>query len=292
VKESKIAIVGCGDVGTRIAKHLLTQDVSAEQIIPIVRSHESKASLSNQFNQTKNCDFDSYDFDRNWLRKIEDIYYLVPPQKQGNQDLRSKKFIQALQENGNNIKNVVLISTTGVYGNCQSEWVTEETALNPTTSRSQRRADMEQQWQSYAVQNDLILSILRVPGIYSFSRLPRTRLESGRPVVDPNECGFTNRIHADDLAMICVKVIQNHQSNDIYNVSDGSPGKMSEYFLEVARFLQIPSPLMISFEQAEKVMTTDMMSYLKESRKISNQKLLDTFKIELKYPDFRQGIQY
>lgn len=293
MSELTIAIVGCGDVGSRIAKRLISSACDSEHVLPVVRSKESRDKLQQSFVKAVHIDFDQTGLllDHNF-HAVSNIYYLVPPQKTGDTDRRSENFIHALMASDVPLKKVVLISTTGVYGDCDGEHVNEETPLNPTTPRSVRRANMEVQWQNFAKERGFILSILRVPGIYSNSRLPRARLESQAPIVDPKECGFTNRIHADDLAMICQTVMEQQTRNDIYNATDGQPGKMSQYFLDVAEFLDLTVSPVVSFLEAERVVTTEMMSYLRESRKISNKKILKTFNLSLRYKDYREGIRF
>ena len=291
--KNKIAIVGCGDVGLRIAQRLRISGVAAQKILPIVRSEASQKQLLADFSETIRLDLDKEgQVAQSLLSEISELYYLVPPQKSGDYDLRSQQILKLLANHGTSLRRIVLISTTGVYGDCQGEYVTEETPLNPTTPRSQRRADMEKQWLSFAKQQQCILSVLRVPGIYSFSRLPRKRLEAKAPIVDPEECGYTNRIHADDLAMICTNVMSKQTETDIYNATDGKPGKMSQYFIDVAEFLGLAKPQVMSFAEAEEIVTTEMMSYLRESRKISNKKLLATFKLKLIYTDYRVGMRF
>ena len=291
--KNRIAIVGCGDVGLRIAQRLRISGIETQKILPIIRSKASQQKLLVDFSETTCLDLDvAQEVIQPIWSDISELYYLVPPQKSGDRDLRSQQILKLLAKNGTSLRRIVLISTTGVYGDCQGEYVTEETPLNPTTPRSQRRAEMEQQWLSFAEQQQCILSILRVPGIYSFSRLPRKRLEAQAPIVNPEECGFTNRIHADDLAMICTAVMQKQIETDIYNATDGKPGKMSQYFIDVAEFLGLAKPQIMSFAEAEELVTTEMMSYLKESRKISNKKLLATFNLKLNYEDYREGMRF
>jgi len=187
---------------------------------------------------------------------------------------------------------VVLISTTGVYGDCQGQWVTEKNQTNPETERGQRRLDSEQQWLSWSKKNSVPVVILRVPGIYANSRLPRDRIAARTPVVNPDECGFTNRVHADDLALMCVAAMRKGKPTDVFNATDGTPGKISEYLQEAARILGAEPLPEISLSEAESQLSSGMLSYLNESRKISNEKILDQLNISLRYPDFREGIKH
>ena len=61
------------------------------------------------------------------------------------------------------------LSTTGVYGDHQGEWVDEDTPLTPSTRRGQWRKDAEQAWQAIP---DLPLHIFRLAGIYGPVRGP------------------------------------------------------------------------------------------------------------------------
>jgi len=265
-----VSIIGCGDVGTRLLKNLLL--AFSADVFRV--DFDQELSLPEIINES------------------EYIYYFVAPQKHGIKDERTKCFLSALARASTNEQKIVLISTTGVYGDCEGSKVTEETAINPTTERSKRRVDMENQWRLYVEKTNSTLSILRVPGIYSHSRLPRKRIESGVPVVNPEECGYTNRIHADDLAMICQQVMEKQTNSDIYNVSDGNPGNISQYILDVAEYLNLPKPPVVSMQEGEKLISTGMMSYLKESRSIDSTKLLKTFGIQLKYTNYLEGIQF
>ena len=118
--------------------------------------------------------------------------------------MRSENCLAALRQQELEPKKIVLISTTGVYGDTQGEWVTEEKKPNPSSDRARRRLSAERQWQSYSQERGVPLVVLRVPGIYSFDRIPIDRLQKATPVVRASEVGFSNRIHADDLAMLAV----------------------------------------------------------------------------------------
>lgn len=207
-------------------------------------------------------------------------------------DERSRALLVAFEQQSIIPKRVVLISTTGVYGDHQGQWVDEQTATVPVTERGQRRLDSERVWSAWADVNGVPLVILRVPGIYAYSRLPVERIKKGIPVVNPAESGFTNRIHADDLACVCIASVQSPIAEEVFNVTDGTPGTISEYLQEAAKVLGLPALTEISMAEAKQQLSPGMLSYLGESRKISNKKLLQKLDIELRYPDFRDGIKH
>ena len=139
---------------------------------------------------------------------------------------------------------LVLISTTGVYGDsCEGAWVTEDTPVNPQTDRAKRRHDAETFAQDWATRNGVELVILRVPAIYLCrpGRVPVNRIRQGLTLPPASENGYTNRIHVDDLAAVCVAASSPSVQSGIFNVSDGCPLRMIDYMNLVADVWGLPS---------------------------------------------------
>jgi nucleoside-diphosphate-sugar epimerase len=132
--------------------------------------------------------------------------------------------------------------------------------------------------------------VLRVGGIYGPGRLPIERLQKNLPVLHEAECGYTNRIHADDLARICVAAAEYGSADRIYNVSDGQNGTMTQYFKAVAARLGLPQPREITLAEAHQQLSAAMLSYLTESRRMRNTRMLEELGITLQYPDLASGL--
>lgn len=288
----RTVIFGCGDVGRRIVSQLVKIDVKANTIVGLVNSIASQRKAAQL-----NVDANMIDLDMALYNEINcchqaNVYYTIAPQKSGVEDLRTNAALAVFESNDITPTKVVLISTTGVYGDCDGEWVNESSETRPQTDRGKRRLSSERQWLEWGAKNKVAVSILRAPGIYANSRIPKSRIEKRIPVVSENECGFTNRIHADDLARACITAMQKAEHGAIYNATDGKPGKISEYLQAAAKVLELPALPEISMQQAQQELSSGMLSYLSESRKISNQKLLTELEFELLYPDFREGLLY
>lgn len=288
---NRYAVIGCGDIGRRIIKELQRSTESEIAVSAIVRSEASCELAASLDAEVMALDLDCASALPNTLHKAI-WFYLIPPQKQGVFDQRSRRFLSLADQQGLIPSKIVLISTTGVYGDAQGRWVDERSATQPQTERGQRRLDMEQYWSAWADTKHISLCILRVPGIYSYSRIPRSRLESRIPVVRANECGFSNRIHADDLAQACCLASQYSGTEVIFNVSDGTPGKISDYLQAATETLGLDALPEISMSDAQASLSIEMLSYLKESRKISNTKMLTELKVALRYPDYRVGLRH
>ena len=287
-----IHIIGHGYMGHKLLQALLEQSLaSAEQITTVARSQPESHSQ----NPHLAWDLDSTETDSHSIPKPNAIiYYFVPPPPRGRLDSRAQAFITQLEQNTQaqtRPAKIVLISTTGVYGNCHGQWVDENTPLNPSVDRARRRADAEQQFQHYAQQHNIPLVILRVSGIYAADKLPLKRIQAQTPVVREEDSPYSNRIHADDLLNICLIAGLNPDIEGVYNCSDGHPTTMYDYFMRVARASHLPEPPAISLEQARSELSSGMLSYMDESRRIDNHKLLKDFKLTLKYPDLEQGLK-
>jgi len=282
-----ITIIGCGDIGRRVAA--LYQHEGATPA-GMVHSKVSAQALSALDIAPIQADLDDLDTLNGITYRDNQVFYFAPPPQTGAKDLRMANWLANIEAN-NLPKKVVLISTTAVYGDSRGEWISEQSPLAPGTDRGLRRLDAEKQLAQWANSHEVSFVILRVPGIYGPRRLPRERLEKALPVLNEAECGFTNRIHSDDLAMICVAAAKQAKNGEIFNVSDGHPGTMTEWFNQVADFLELPRPPQVSMQEAEHVMTAGMLSYLKESRRIDNTKMLKELNIKLKYETIKKGIR-
>jgi nucleoside-diphosphate-sugar epimerase len=217
------------------------------------------------------------------------IYYFAPPPGKGVTDTRMEAFVSILDTSRLPTR-VVLISTTGVYGDCRGEWVTEDRAPNPQTDRARRRLAAETALRRWSEKSGAPIVILRVPGIYGRGYLPEERLRAGDPVLREEESPFSNRIHADDLARVCFIAGHHDRPGIIYNVSDGHPTTMTDFFYRVADLLGIPRPPAITLEQARRQLGEGMLSYLAESKRIDNRRLREELGVQLMYPDLASGL--
>ncbi|HSH12652.1 MAG TPA: NAD-dependent epimerase/dehydratase family protein, partial [Desulfurivibrionaceae bacterium] len=162
----KVLIVGCGDVGVRVARLVRAR---GGLVTAVARSHGSEARLEELGLKIVPGNLD----DPGALDKLEMtgkmVFYLAPPPGGGPFDSRMRNFCQAIGKDRAPAK-IVYVSTSGVYGDCGGEWVTEETPINPQTSRAQRRADAEATLREWGQGHGVPVVILRVTGIYGPGR--------------------------------------------------------------------------------------------------------------------------
>lgn len=131
---------------------------------------------------------------------------------------------------------------------------------------------------------------LRVAGIYGPDKLPLQRLRAGKPMVAERHAPWTNRIHVDDLVQVLQAAMVRGRNGEVYNVTDGQPGNMAAYFNRVADFAGLPRPAVIDPSAGEQALSAGLRSYLAESRRIDNRKMLRELGVELRYPTLEQGL--
>ncbi len=185
---------------------------------------------------------------------------------------------------------IVYMSTTGVYGDLGGGVATEETPPSPGTSRGKRRLDAESALLAWGRERSVPAVILRVAGIYGPGRLPIEKVRKGTPVPAENDSPFTNRIHSEDLARICVAAGRRGKGGAVYNVSDGHPGTITQYYNAVADLLGVRRPPAVTMAEARKALDKAMLSYLGESKRVDNRKMLQELGVELLYPDLETGL--
>ena len=296
VKDPKqVFIIGCGDIGRRVA---LQWQQRAVPVHGLARSESSAQAMRAAGITPLRADLDlAESLAGLTLPPHSLLYYFAPPPDTDQADPRMGRFITALRaassppSPGSLPQRMVLISTSGVYGDHQGRQVNEDTPPDPQVDRARRRFDAEQQLRNFGRAQQLDVVVLRVGGIYGPDRLPEKRLRQRVPMVYEDEAPQTNRIHADDLAQVCVAAAQRGRADAVYNVSDGNDSNMTEYFNAVADHLGVPRPPLISMQEAERTLSAGMVSYLKESRRMDNRRMLRELGVTLRYPDLATGLK-
>ena len=283
---SAALIIGCGDVG----RHVAARERAAGTVVTaLTRSASSDASLGALGLHVVRGDLD----DPGSLSVLPvhgaKVYYFAPPPPTGTTDPRLRHFLAAMVPDAPPAC-VVLISTSGVYGDCHGEWVTEERPPRPEADRARRRLDAEQTLLRWSEQRGVPVVILRVPGIYGPGRLPERRVRAHEPVLREEESPWSNRVHIDDLTRACLAAAERGRPGAVYNISDGHPTTMTDYFNRVADALGLERPPQITLAQARASLSEGMLSYLAESKRLDNRRMRVELGVEPIYPDLVQGL--
>ncbi|MGQ9659066.1 MAG: SDR family oxidoreductase [Thermochromatium sp.] len=280
-----IVIVGCGYVGERLARQYLAR---GDSVLGLVRSQSGLDRLAAAGIPSARHDLAGTDAMPCSLAGVR-LFHLVPPPEHGTEDLHTQHLIASFAQAGHP-RRLVYFSTTGVYGDCGGAWVDEDWPTRPTLDRSRRRLDAEEQLRCWSREHGGELVVLRVAGIYGPGRLPLERLRRGLPLVRPDEAPYSNRIHVDDLVTVCIAAMDRGRDGAIFNVSDGHPSTMTEYFMQIAKAAGLPVPPLIGLAEASTHLSEGMMGYMRESRRLSNRRLREELGVDLRYPTLTEGL--
>jgi len=276
----RVLLIGCGDVALRTADLLRSKArlygltrrpddihrLRAHGIVPIIGDLDRLATLSR-------------------LRAAPfAVLHFAPPPSEGRDDPRTQKLIAALARARSIPQRFVYISTSGVYGDCAGAQVSEVRPRRAQTPRGRRRVAAEDRLRDWAKRYGVSLSILRAPGIYAATRLPLDRLKQGTPALAFDDDIFTNHIHADDLARATVAALFRAKPNRAYNITDDAQMKMGGWFDAVADAFHLPRPPRVSWEEAEQRIAPILLSFMSESRRLTNTRMKRELRVRLKYP--------
>lgn len=295
-RRERVLIVGCGDVGQRALSALVGRvhvlaltstparvaDLRALGVTPLLGNLDQPQTLAR-------------------LAGIAHrVLHLAPPpsppssHSAGPQgvDSRTASLLRVLRQRA--VPSVVVYgSTSGVYGDCGGEIVSEIRAPNAHTARAERRINAEIRLRQFGRATSARVSILRIPGIYAPNRaegMPLGRLRLGTPVLDAADDVYTNHIHADDLARACVAALWRGKPQRVVNINDDTQLKMGDYFDVAADMYGLARPPRVSRAEAAVQLSPLRLSFMSESRRMDNTRMKRELRLPLRYPTVHTGL--
>ena len=276
--KSKFLVFGCGYSGNFFAK--------------TIRKYGCTALTSSR---TKNNDPNSFVFDseknivpdEKIFENVTHILSCIPPDKDGNDPV-----LKVLK---NKIKGLSLdwvgyLSTTGVYGNTNGNWVSERDKPNPHQQRSQKRLRCEKEW----IESDLPIQIFRLPGIYGPGRSTFDAIKNKKINVILKKNQVFSRIHVSDITHAIIFLLKNKNCLDfhrIINITDDEPCSQFEVIQYCYDLLDLPMPKPIFFEEAKKDLSPIAQSFWTENRRVSNDLLCKKLGYKLIYKNYKEGLR-
>ncbi|MEZ5652095.1 MAG: SDR family NAD(P)-dependent oxidoreductase [Burkholderiaceae bacterium] len=305
-RRARLLIMGCGDVGLRLSA-LLAGRVT---VVASSRRPEQRARIRA---------LGATPVDPTPGRRLAALarwqVYLIPPPRDGDDDPLLARHLAARlgrppagppslslghPGGGRSVQSlsrpdprpsarIVYASTTGVFGDARGARLTETSPAQPDSDRAIRRLAAERALRAACLPRSgpgtaLRASILRVPGIYAHDRLPLERLRRGLPCLTEADDGYSNHIHADDLARALWLSLMRAPTARLYIASDGHDMKMGDYFTRVARATGLPVPPRLPAAEVRRQVSPMMWSFMRESRRLDNKRLLRELRLRLQYP--------
>ena len=176
------------------------------------------------------------------------------------------------------------LGTTGVYGDRQGGWVDEDSPIEPTLARADRRARAEAAW----LESGLPVHICRLAGIYGPGRNAFMNLKEGtaRRIVKPGQ--VFSRIHVEDIANVLEASIARPRPGAIYNVCDDEPAPPDEVVTHAAELMGVEPPPAQPYETAE--LSPMARTFYKDNRRVRNERIKRELGVTLAYPSYREGL--
>ncbi len=288
LRRPRLLIVGCGDIGLRVLRLLQPR----WRVLALTSAPERLRRLREAGALPLLGDLDEPRSLGRLGGLADHVLHLAPPPAHGEADTRTRHLLQALARGGC-VQRIVYASTSGVYGDCGGQRFDETRAVAPATDRARRRADAEAALRCFGRRHGVAVSILRVPGIYAADRPgghPRQRLLRGSPVLRAEDDVYTNHIHADDLARLCVLALLRGRPQRVLHASDDSELRMGEYFDLAADLSGLPRPPRVSRIEAAQQLAAASLSFMSESRRLDNARIKRELRFVLRHPTVREGL--
>jgi len=292
-RRSRILVVGCGDVGLRVARAL----PRGVRVLGLTSSPARAPQLRERGITPLHGNLDRPATLGRLAGIADRVVHLAPPSTEPStqwwRDRRTAALLRVLRRRSAPAA-LVYASTSGVYGDCGGAQVAEHRTLAPHTPRAQRRVDAERLVRHFGRASGTRTSVLRIPGIYASDRVggtPRERLEKGTPVLEAGEDVYTNHIHADDLARAVIAALWRGRPQRVYNASDDSELKMGDYFDLAADLYGLPRPPRVSRGAAQDSLPVVLLSFMSESRRLDNRRMKTELRVRLRHPTVESGLR-
>jgi nucleoside-diphosphate-sugar epimerase len=215
------------------------------------------------------------------LAKSTHVVISISPRESGDPSLAIVE--EALRRPGNTIRWIGYLSTVGVYGNHDGNWIDETAPLAPTSRRSLERVEAESAWEALSERHGTPVALLRLSGIYGPGRNAFVNLERGtaRRIIKDGQ--VFNRIHVDDIAG-SLRFLAGTNSGGAFNITDSEPAPPQDVVAYAAELMGVAIPPEIPFEEAD--LTPMGRSFYGENKRVSNQHI-KALGYDFIYPDYK-----
>jgi nucleoside-diphosphate-sugar epimerase len=277
----KMLIVGYGytaqHLATRLTKHNIIVSATTRNPNKIKEFTGSPAELILLEPKRVSIDITNYD----------SVLISAPPNSDGTDPILD--FIKdQLFKYKNKIKWLGYLSSTSVYGDHKGEWVNENSKPNAPGEKGKRRLKVEHSWLSLFHKFNLPIHIFRLAGIYGPDRNSLVRILNGKSTSIIKKSQIFSRIHVEDICRALYESMKNPTPGEIYNLADDlpcAPELVDEY---AAELLSKPPLTQIPFDEA--ILSPMAKEFYQDCRKVSNKKFKTKFNFNLRYPNYKEGL--
>lgn len=287
-----LMILGCGDIGTRLVQ---TPALQHWQMIGVRRSlpDPMPSGLPESFEYRCADITNPTQLAAILPERLDYLLVTMTPSERNDAGYEqayvqsAKVALQLLQENNLQPKHILFVSSTSVYGQSQGEQVDENSPAETASFAGRRLLEAEAVYQA----SGITTTCVRFSGIYGPGRFRLITQALSEPEQQTiSEPQFSNRIHIHDCVAVLSHLLcaaeKGAPLDDVYIATDSSPSDLSEVkawlkqnTLDALPNIQIQPP---------KASPRKMKGYQRSSKRLSNQRLLNTG-FAFTYPTYREG---
>ena len=274
---------GFGQVAKNLIKKLNIEKFNYNLTVTSRQKTSEKKFDKNIYNSLQ---FDGNNFDPKIIEELKKSTHILISTPPNAEDSIIKNFAKTMESNSL-LKWLGYLSSTGVYGNHNGQWVNENTFTEPTSENGKKRLRAEQKLKNL----NIPLIIFRLSGIYSNENNVLNRLKKNTVRVVEIENQIFSRVHVEDIANILFNSfsLKNILKGEVFNISDNYPCSYKEVVEYGCKLLKVNKPQTISFEELG---DSKLKNFYKDSKKVSNKKMKEFFNYTLKFPTYIEGLNY
>jgi len=233
----RVLLGGCGDLGLRVAARLLAQGDE----VWALRRRPPEENLPGL--RWLGADLTAPHSLGNLPPGITRLVYLPAPDARDKAAYRAvfvdglRHLLGALDRRA--LKQVLLVSSSAVYGEHDGDRVDEDTPTAPPGFNGALLLEAEQ----WLAGQDVPSTVLRLAGLYGPGRLQLLeRLRAGTQRVPREVPHWANRIHVDDEAAAIVHLLRLPRPQSLYLGVDDTPLPLDELYDFLAQLVDGPLP--------------------------------------------------
>ena len=233
----RILLAGCGDLGLRVAVRLMA---AGDEVWALRRRPPPDAPAGLHW---LGADLAAPHTLANLPAGITRLVYLPAPDARDKAAYRAlfldglRHVLEALDRSA--LRQVLLVSSSAVYGEHDGDWVDEATPPAPLGFNGELLLEAERWLAAQSVSS----TVLRLAGLYGPGRLQLVeRLRAGVARVPREVPHWANRIHVDDAAAAIVHLLRLPSPEPLYLGVDDTPLLLDELYDLLAQLVGAPPP--------------------------------------------------
>jgi nucleoside-diphosphate-sugar epimerase len=275
-----LVILGCGFLGTRIARAALAE---GRPVRACARSTGKLAALAAAGAEVKFVDASVPKQLTSILASSHGatVVYAIPPVSTLPPGVAMRAALQAAYGGGASC--FIYFSSTGLYGAAPDDdaWIDEDTPRATDDGPMHNVIADEDEVRGCSFER-LRTVILRIAPVYGGGRGVRARMRKGDYRIIDDGQHVTSRIHVDDLVRVVFAAEAHAPRHACYLVADDEPTTQGAYAQWLSTHLGVPMPPSRALHDPGGPRTH-------RNRKIRNARMKAELGVTLAYPTFREG---